>query len=697
MHKLRTTILFIGLCLIFSGCNEMNDIQGLEECRVAVILPFSDGMEQHWKQCLALCSSNMQKASERNGSGIKLVFDFYDEDSPNLTEIINSVAKDNNITAVIGGLYSAKAIEMANVFSKANKPFFTTATTEQLVRAYSSWGNLWAMAESDITQCEVLLSKAMQYGADSVALIADKNSAYGQTFINWFAFQAMEFGLGCTDIYSYDGDLVSKAEAATGSNADFLICAPSSISDLKEIIKAYRKSKNHHLRLLCSDIAYGTNSIAQLGQYAEGIEGVSYGSDPETGFDLAYQAYFGMEVSIGEAQIYDAAMLIGYAQYLRRLNKDLSFKNAMRRLVSGRDAVNVSWRAEDMAQILFLLEHGEYPDVAGASGSLDFDAKVFTNVLSTTYYNYLIYNKHYITLDYNSTEGSRRAEPTLAEWNWKASQMQDIEDTSSIVRKYPELDQRWALLVATSEGWENYRHQVDVLNIYQQLKMNGYDDNHIILIIEDDLAYNPNNPNPGVLVSRMGAPNVYHDLEIDYKTSDISPSAIGDILAGNSSVALPHVINADSCDNIFIFWSGHGVPGALCWLDNSYGITTSAMDNILTNLEANHKYRKITGCIETCYSGSVFSAANDHDGMLFLTAANAQETSKADEYNYEIDVWMSNRFSATLQDCMANTQGLSMRDLYYRLFQSTVGSHVSVYGIYGYGSLYSTFLDEEVL
>lgn len=86
--------------------------------------------------------------------------------------------------------------------------------------------------------------------------------------------------------------------------------------------------------------------------------------------------------------------------------------------------------------------------------------------------------------------------------------------------------------------------------------------------------------------------------------------------------------------------------------------------------------------------------ADRHKGMLFFTAANDKETSKADEYNYEIDVWMSNRFTATLQDCFAKTPDMSMRDLYFRLFQSTVGSHVCVYGINGYGSLYSTYLNE---
>ncbi len=33
--------------------------------------------------------------------------------------------------------------------------------------------------------------------------------------------------------------------------------------------------------------------------------------------------------------------------------------------------------------------------------------------------------------------------------------------------------------------------------IYQQLKESGYTDDHIVLIVEDDIARNPSNPNNG--------------------------------------------------------------------------------------------------------------------------------------------------------------------------------------------------------
>lgn len=691
--------LLIAVTILSSCKKKQSKPVVLEECKVAIVLPFSQGMEQHWRQVVQMSSDNQTVAFNKLGYGVKLTFEWYDEEDPNLEQIAKDLARRDDIKAVVGGLYSSKAIILANQLSKADKPLFTMATTEQLVRAYSSWGNLWALTESDITQCEVLLTKAIQYGAKSVALIVKEDDLYGNTFKEWFAFQAKELQLENRGVITYTDDVEAKTKAAIDSLADYIICAPSEIKDLGVIIETYRHNRNKS-KLLCSDMAYGINVINQLGKYAEGLEGVTYGSNPESGFDVAYKVRFNQDVSIGEAQVYDALMLIAYTSFIQMIKPDLSFKMAMRELVSGKDATTGGWRAEDMLQILQMIAHNEHPDISGASGNLNFDTKVYTNVLSTTYYNYIIYNKRYIILDYNSTDGSRRSEPTLAEWNWKKTQMQDIEDTSSIEHHYPPLDENWALLVATSSGWENYRHQVDVLNIYQFIKKHGYDDNHIVMIMEDDLAKNPKNPTPGVLISRTNGPNVYENAVIDYKTSEITVEDLKNILTGTHTAKLDKVIESDNDDNIFIFWSGHGTAGALCWLNNSYGVKTSDLDGILTEVQKKQNYRKIHAFIEACFSGSVANIVNNHDGMLFFTAANEQETSKADEYNFDMDVWMSNRFSATLQDCMAEdckdnkNPDMPLRDLYFRLFQNTVGSHVCVYGINGYGSLYESSMRE---
>jgi glycosylphosphatidylinositol transamidase (GPIT) subunit GPI8 len=49
----------------------------------------------------------------------------------------------------------------------------------------------------------------------------------------------------------------------------------------------------------------------------------------------------------------------------------------------------------------------------------------------------------------------------------------------------------WALLVAGSNGWYNYRHQADVCHAYQILHKNGIPDSNIVVMMYDDLAQNP--------------------------------------------------------------------------------------------------------------------------------------------------------------------------------------------------------------
>lgn len=48
----------------------------------------------------------------------------------------------------------------------------------------------------------------------------------------------------------------------------------------------------------------------------------------------------------------------------------------------------------------------------------------------------------------------------------------------------------WAVLVAGSNGWYNYRHQSDVCHSYQILHKNGIPDSNIVVMMYDDIARN---------------------------------------------------------------------------------------------------------------------------------------------------------------------------------------------------------------
>lgn len=666
------------------------------EHTVAVVLPMEKGLQNHWHRCLDLFARNFERAFKSQAPGIRLRFEYHDESASDLSQLSRNLASRDDIYAVIGGLYSSDADVLASQLTPAGKTLFTLATSEELVRAYASTGNLWAMTETDITQCEVLLSKVVNYGGKSVALIAKENDVYGRTFLDWFAFQAKELGLENRGVFPYQTTTIEEtARQAMQSGADYVICVPSEIDEIEPMIRTYTLQPRAGAtapRLLFSDTAYGADVLSLYGEKAEGIEGVAFGADPESGFDVSYRTFFGASPTTGEAQLYDAAMLIGYAAWYRHLNPDVTLRKALRTVVTGEDLNMGSWTGEDMSLVIDALARGASPDVRGASGHLDFDSKIFTNVLATTYYNYKIYNGQYIILDYNTTDGGNRTDATLAGWNWKASVMQDFDDSGNIT--YPALENNWALLIATSSGWTNYRHQADVLAIYQQLKAQGYTDDHIILIAEDDIARNASNPSPGVIQVTPGGDNVYADAVIDYRISDLTPSDFGAILKGERSPRLQEVIEATDRDNIFVFWSGHGVPGALCWNEDSYGMTADVLGAIFGDMNRSHCYRKMLMMVEACYSGSVLGKCEGVPGMLFITAANADETSKADIFSSSMHVWMSNRFTSTFIEQITEDSAIAMRDLYYRLFINTVGSHVMVYNASNYGNLYTSSMSE---
>ncbi|MCH5216137.1 MAG: ABC transporter substrate-binding protein [Muribaculaceae bacterium] len=700
MKITRYNLLLVLLCLF--GCTDDdslrdgNDKQWIEKT-IAVVLPMEKGLDEHWYRSFGMFAENFERAFKGYDVGIKLRFEYFDESTEDISELAEKIAYNDDYYAVIGGLYSSDAALLASQLTRVGKTLFTVATSEELVRAYAWSGYLWAMTETDITQCEVLLSKVVNYGGNSVALIAKRDDIYGKTFIDWFAFQAKELGLENKGVFAYDEySLEEMSRQAMQSGAEYVICVPSEIDEIGPMLGSYtihpRAGEYSAPRLLFSDTGYGTDVLTLYGEKAEGLEGVAFGADPESGFDVSYRTFFGVAPTVGEAQIYDACMLLGYAAWYQYLNPKASLQNSLRTIVLGEDLNMGSWTGEDMGLVIDALAAGNTPFVRGASGQLRFDKKIFTNVLATTYYNYKLYNGQYIFLDYNTSDGGNRTDATLAGWNWKASQAQEFEDSSSIV--YSECKGNWALLVATSREWTNYRHQADVLAIYQQLRAAGYPDDRIILIAEDDIAYNPSNIEPGVVRVSLGGVNVYENVSIDYKLSELSSDDFLAILKGESNSRLPEVIDSNESENIFIYWSGHGVPGGMCWDDNDYGITGDQLSDALNDMYNQNRYRKLLMMVEACYSGGVLQQCEGMPGMLFITAANADETSKADVFNAEMRVWMSNRFTSTFIEQITQNRAISMRDIYYRLFINTVGSHVMVYNAVNYGNLYSADMSE---
>lgn len=688
--------LFCSIILL-SACSDDEEVditfEG-KEYKVAVVLPMDNGRDIRWKRTAEWALENIRKSQQGMDEVIRLKLEWYDEHTEDMKILGNTLANRADIHIIVGPYSSENVQTMAYQCARTNKTMIVpTASSAELIRAFaSSHRFLWALTETDISQCEVLLAKAASYNAHKVALLAS-SSLYGQTFIDWFAFQANELGLEVGEVLAYNFQNREKnIEQVLASDADYVICIPDNMDDTKAILDGSKRIEGISPRLLFSDTAFNP-SLLTMGITAEHSEGVAMYADPESGFEIAYEIRF-KEVPTGaEAQFYDAIMLAAFASADCMKNQNDDTNEALSRIVASNESSLFSWDEDGMRKEFAALSAGIYYDISGAGGALDFDKKIYTNVLSSIYCNWIVYNGKFIIQDFCSTDGSNRTDATLAGWHWQVSKTQNFEDKPS-QEVYAPLDENWALLVAGSKSWNNYRHQADVLNMYQILKKNGYDDDHIVLIVADDLAHALLNTDYGTIRVRPDGENLYHDLQIDYILDDIHPADISAILNGKRSERLPHVIRSDSDDNILVFWSGHGTQGQLVWSDLSKGFTTEMLEQTLNEQAANRNYRKMLWLVETCYAKSVGQAVYGHPGILCIAAADSKETSKADVYNTELGVWMSNRFTTTLTEAIQENPEISFRDLYYKLSRNTIGSHVCVVNENRFDNLYRTSIKE---
>ena len=295
-------------------------------------------------------------------------------------------------------------------------------------------------------------------------------------------------------------------------------------------------------------------------------------------------------------------------------------------------------------------------------------------------------------VEYLSTDGSARTISTVQAWEWQTSQTESF-DPSQRDSVYPAIKDRWAVVVGGSDDWVNYRHQADALAMYQLLRRHGYDDSHIILVMEDNLADNPNNIYPGVVKVRPDGENLYHDVCVDYRLSDISFSDLRDIMLGRGSARLPEVVGSGPQDNVIMFWCGHGNANSLAW--GSYGSVSG--DDLRSVVGAMHdagKYRKFFFALDACYSGTIGEACEGVPGLVVMTAANPYEPSKADMKDTRMGLWLSNGFTRAFQDAIDANAAISLRDLYYTCARHTVGSHAMMYNVERYGNVFRNTMAE---
>lgn len=249
----------------------------------------------------------------------------------------------------------------------------------------------------------------------------------------------------------------------------------------------------------------------------------------------------------------------------------------------------------------------------------------------------------------------------------------------------------WAVLVAGSNGFWNYRHQADVCHAYQVLKKNGFPEANIITMAFDDIANDPENPIPGKLYNKPNGDDVYAGCKIDYKGNDVTPANFLAILQGDATKVKGgngKVLKSTSQSKVFINFSDHGAPGLIAF-PNEY-LYAKDLNDTFTLMNQKKTYQELVFYLEACESGSMFDgilAANTN--IYAVTAANPFESSwgtycPPDDMvgGVEINSCLGDLFSVNwMEDSdKANIQKETLDQQFAVILNTTDKSHVMRYG-----------------
>lgn len=681
---MRELYLIICLILVVCSCHrdEENDKEqkARKEYRIAVVLPQDGTSGNDWHKPIDWSLENLNKAlmAERQ---IKVTAEWYDENQPDLESLFKTLTQREDICAIIGPLYSRNANIAARECYAVKKMLIpATVSSESIMRQYASdKGFLWCLTENDISQCEVLLTRAMQKGARTVSLLTSDDE-YGNTFMDWFAFQAQELGLQTGSIKQYsEQDVTEKMNSLLNEDTDCLICVPRTKDITIQMNECRRKRTSTRPFLLFSDVAYITPKDITF----EGMEGITQTHNPQSGFPLAYEARFGSMPDYGGAHFYDAVTLAGLAILQADLSSETNFNNCLRKIVEGDDGEINTASETGIYRAVQSLIAGQHHHITGASGNLYFADKVYTNVTHSVFCHWQVYNGKHLILEYNTSDDSKRTNASMANWNWKVTQTQSFDDIVQI--SYPDRADLYAVIIATAQGWTDYRHQANAYAMYQLLKKNGMDDSHILLISEDDIATNTLNPYPGFILSPFSEENLYNGIKVDYKPSELKFQELLSVFDKNGD------FHPRKEDNLFVYWAGHGVETGPKWLNET--IPAYQVADLFGQLS----FRKLFLAMETCYAGVVGKACADRNikGMICITAANDKETSKASVTGLSDQIWISNSFTDNLLlELASRGKSATIYELYHKVYNATIGSHVSVYNAGNFGYLYTSSISE---
>ena len=630
-----------------------------------------------------------------NGHKIKLVYGFihindwidttWEKMEEEMQAVMKKLIKESRADIIVGegaeGV-APVALEEKKILISPND------TSGFLFRAYGKKDYLWRISQSDVAQVRTALHILSQKGVKKIAYLGEY-ARFGNDYYDWIGFFAKEFNIEITNIKKYKrGDNVKPlVKEVAKTNPEYIIAY--AIPEDTVIMKRELDRLDSRAKLFLSDQSIGSvgnaSLIKELGSFAEGLEGTNLTYNPGSGFLEEYRKKFNREPDIYAAQTYDALLL---AAYIAARQEATFFEDVVEstKKIAYAQGEAIGWQETNNG--LALVAEGKLPNISGASGPLDYDVEYGVDPIETYYEHWQIKNGGRKTIAIYSTNDSQTAKPqagAAVARSQASGKYAQLGETSTGNNSLGEKEDTWAIVVAASNGWDEYRHQADALAVYDLLKQNGLKDDKIILMIYDDVAWAEANNKPGEIYNQLKGKNLRKGAEIDYTGDKVSPETLAKILAGEPSPETPIVLESGKKDNVFLYIVDHGLPGAV-FFNNNKKLTTDDLNKTVEAMRNNKKYRQLFIMVDTCFGESVgekISAPN----VLYFSGANKDEPSFGAEYDPKLKQWLADEFTHKTLETIAKNPKIDIEQLYYESYNNVIGSHVTLSNYANFGDI----------
>jgi legumain len=259
----------------------------------------------------------------------------------------------------------------------------------------------------------------------------------------------------------------------------------------------------------------------------------------------------------------------------------------------------------------------------------------------------------------------------------------DLSDTLSDTTQPTDKDlptgDYWAVIGALTRDWVNYRHQADALTMYTYLREKGVPDDHIILLVFDDIPQDRLNKKPGEVYHTPGEEEVRKQANPDYIGESVNKQMLIDILSGTGIKNDEPILRSNENSTVLIYLSSHGAPGGNLVLgDGDEQISAKEISTVLGNMAKNKRFGRMLVVLESCFSGVLASNVKT-PGVLVLAASAEDETSKSTTYDSELSAWLSDEFTNELISLLRSSdRPFTLRHLYQQLYYNVRSSHPSI-------------------